>query len=71
MSQRSPKAPCPTCVMIRRYLLAVVPVLVLMFAGVDLPALQGLLLTNLAAFLFGAAFVLLVVWKAWNEYWRK
>jgi multisubunit Na+/H+ antiporter MnhC subunit len=57
--------------MIRRYLLAVVPVLVLMFAGVDLPVLQGLLLTNLVSFIVCTALALLVAWKVWDEYWRK
>jgi len=48
-----------------------VPILLLMLAGVELPALRGWLLTNIASFIIGAGLVLLVAWKAWNEYWRK
>lgn len=63
--------PCPACVLIRRFLIAGVPILVMMFAGVELPALRGLLLTNLASFGIGVGLLLLVAWKAWNEFWRK
>jgi hypothetical protein len=48
-----------------------VPILLLMLAGVELPVLRGLLLTNIAAFIIGAALVLLLAYKVWNEYWRK
>jgi disulfide bond formation protein DsbB len=71
MSSGTPKPPCPSCVLIRRFLVGSVPILLLMLAGVELPALQGFLLTNIASLLIGTGLVALVVWKAWNEYWRK
>lgn len=71
MSPRAPKPPCPSCVLIRRFLIGSVPILLLMLAGVELPALQGFLLTNIASLLIGTGLVILVAWKAWNEYWRK
>jgi disulfide bond formation protein DsbB len=71
MNTPSPKPPCPSCVLIRRFLVGSVPILLLMLAGVELPALRGWLLTNIASFVIGAGLVLLVAWKAWNEYWRK
>ncbi len=71
MNSPARKPPCPNCVLIKRFLVGSVPILLLMLAGVELQVLRGFLLTNIAAFIIGAALVLLVAYKVWNEYWRK
>ena len=71
MNSPARKPPCTSCVLIKRFLVGSVPILLLMLAGVELPVLRGFLLTNIAAFIIGAALVLLVAYKVWNEYWRK
>jgi len=38
--------------------------------GTELEGLRGIMLTDLVAWVIGIGFVLMVTWKAWNEFWR-
>jgi membrane protein CcdC involved in cytochrome C biogenesis len=71
MSGNQEKQPCVICQTIRYFVMAGVPLLLLMVSGAEFPALQGIRLTDLAGTFFGVAFVVVVAWKAWDEYWRK
>jgi preprotein translocase subunit SecF len=62
--------PCTTCRIIRYFLVALVPIVILYLSGTELPALRGIMLTQIAGWVFGTGFVLLIGWKVWNEYWR-
>lgn len=69
--KQKPEGTCATCTIIRWFLLGGTPLLLLLFSGGELTALRGLPLTDMAALGFGIAFVVVVGWKAWDEYWRK
>ncbi|MDA0687542.1 MAG: hypothetical protein O2948_02770 [Proteobacteria bacterium] len=59
------------CRIIRIYLMIGVPIVILMMLGQEAEALQGVLLTNIFAVIIGVAFVALVAWKAYDEFWRR
>jgi hypothetical protein len=65
------KKDCVTCRTIRYFALALVPIIILYLSGAELTPLRGVMLTQLAGWISGLLFVLLIVWKAWDEYWRK
>jgi hypothetical protein len=39
-------------------------------ANGELPFLRGVSLTRIAADLVGAGFLILMIWKTYNEYWK-
>lgn len=65
------KSDCAICRIIRVYLMIGVPIVVMMMLGQEAKVLQGVLLTNIFALLIGVAFVALVAWKAYDEFWRR
>ncbi len=64
------KKDCGHCKLIRYFLYAAAPILIMFMTGTELDGLKGIMLTDLTSWLFGVGFVLLVLWKAWNEFWR-
>jgi len=64
------KKDCKHCKLIRYFLYAIVPILIMFLTGTELDGLKGIMLTDLTSWLIGVGFVLLVFWKAWNEFWR-
>jgi disulfide bond formation protein DsbB len=69
--EKGNKSDCPMCRIIRIYLMIGVPIVILMMLGQEAEALQGVLLTNIFAVIIGVAFVALVAWKAYDEFWRR
>ena len=69
--EKGNKNDCPMCRIIRVYLMIGVPIVILMMLGQEAEALQGVLLTNIFAVIIGVAFVALVAWKAYDEFWRR
>lgn len=65
------KNDCAMCRIIRVYLMIGAPIVVMMMLGQEAKVLQGVLLTNIFALLIGVAFVALVAWKAYDEFWRR
>ena len=69
--EKGNKSDCAMCRIIRVYLMIGVPIVILMMLGQEAEALQGVLLTNIFAVIIGVAFVALVAWKAYDEFWRR
>jgi hypothetical protein len=67
---RQDKKDCAHCMVIRYFLYAVIPIMIMFMTGTELEGLRGIMLTDLAAWIFGIGFILMVAWKAWNEFWR-
>jgi hypothetical protein len=64
------KKDCAHCKIIRYFLFAVIPIIIMFMTGTELEGLRGIMLTDLVGWIFGLSFVLMVIWKAWNEFWR-
>ncbi|GAB5500265.1 MAG: hypothetical protein PsegKO_25760 [Pseudohongiellaceae bacterium] len=65
-----PKDTCVMCRIIRIYLMIGAPIVVMMMLGLQADALRGIMLTNIFAVMVAVAFVALVAWKAYDEFWR-
>jgi hypothetical protein len=62
---------CTMCRIIRIYLMIGAPIVVMMMLGQQAEALRGIMLTNIFSVIVGVAFVALVSWKAYDEFWRR
>jgi hypothetical protein len=70
LTGRESKKDCAHCKIIRYFLYAVIPIMIMFMTGTELEGLRGIMLTDLVAWVIGIGFVLMVTWKAWNEFWR-
>jgi hypothetical protein len=70
MAEKNEKPPCAVCRLVRTYLVVAVPMIIIMFAKPEFKSLAGLSLTNMFATLIGVMFVLTVLWKAYQEFWK-
>lgn len=68
--QGQTKDTCTMCRIIRIYLMIGAPIVVMMMLGQQAEALRGIMLTNIFAVVVTVAFVVLVTWKAYDEFWR-
>ena len=64
---------CAVCKLIRVYIMVAVPMIFLVWLNPDSSSefLSEFSLTNIFANLVGIGFVTLVVWKAYNEFWKR
>jgi len=58
------------CKLIRTYMLVAVPMILIMYVQPEFTSLEGVALTDLFASFIGLMFVLTVLWKAYQEYWK-
>jgi len=58
------------CKLIRTYMLVAVPMILIMYVQPEFTRLEGVALTDLFASFIGFMFVLTVLWKAYQEYWK-
>tara|TARA_B100001248_G_C27150314_1_gene348681 strand:+ start:251 stop:496 length:246 start_codon:yes stop_codon:yes gene_type:complete len=70
MARQDNKPTCEVCRLIRNYLIIAVPIIIVIYTQPEFSHLQGLNLTNLSAMLFGTAFVVVVLWKFYQEFWK-
>lgn len=70
MADRNEKPPCAMCKLIRTYMLVAVPMILIMYVQPEFTRLKGVALTDLFASFIGLMFVLTVLWKAYQEYWK-
>lgn len=73
MPTRRPRHSDPTWLLLRRYLMLVVPILLLMLLRPEhavLGHIRGINLTSITAWLVALALISLVTWKAYREFWR-
>ena len=64
------KPSCEVCRLIRYYLIIAVPIIIVIYTQPEFSRLKGLNLTNLSAILFGTAFVVVVLLKLYQEFWK-
>jgi hypothetical protein len=60
---------CPTCRLIRIFLLLAVPITMMMWFKPEIPLLSQISLTNSFANLVGLALVVVIATKAYQEFW--
>ncbi|MDG1484912.1 MAG: disulfide bond formation protein B [Porticoccaceae bacterium] len=70
MAGKNEKPPCAMCKLIRTYMLVAVPMILIMYVQPEFTRLEGVALTDLFASFIGFMFVLTVLWKAYQEYWK-
>lgn len=64
---------CAVCRLIRVYIMVAVPMIFMVWLNPDSSSefLSEVSLTNLFANLVGIALVIIVGWKAYNEFWKR
>tara|TARA_B100000579_G_C22775744_1_gene826463 strand:- start:495 stop:704 length:210 start_codon:yes stop_codon:yes gene_type:complete len=64
---------CAVCKLIRVYIMVAVPMIFLVWLNPDSSSefLSEVSLTNLFANLIGIVLVIMVAWKAYNEFWKR
>lgn len=64
---------CAVCKLIRVYIMIAVPMIGLVWLNPESSNefLREVSITNLFANLIGIAFVIIVAWKAYNEFWKR
>jgi hypothetical protein len=62
---------CEICKIIRWYLMIGVPIIVLLWSRPDFVFLRGYMLANIVGSGITIALILVVVWKYYQEFWRK
>jgi len=64
---------CAVCRLIRVYIMVAVPMICLVWLNPDSSSefLSEVSLTNLFANLIGIVLVIMVAWKAYNEFWKR
>ncbi|MCT2529384.1 disulfide bond formation protein B [SAR92 clade bacterium H921] len=70
MADRNNTPPCVVCRLIRTYFLIAVPMILMIYIKPELTWVKGIALTDLFATVIGVLFVITVVWKAYQEFWK-
>ena len=70
MAQRGDKPVCLVCKIIRIYLMIAVPLLIVLAVRPEVTILREVQLTNLVSTAIGIGFVVVVAWRAYDEFWR-
>ena len=68
--QPTKKEPCAWCQRLRILLSVLVLTLAMLALNGELRFLRGVSLTLIAAKAVGLGFIILVIWKAYKEYWK-
>ena len=69
-SKKGADEPCKVCKLIRIYLIVCVPMLIVLYTKPEISALKGVLLTDLFATVIGVGFVVTILWKSYQEFWK-
>lgn len=70
MADENNTPPCVVCKLIRTYFLIAVPMILMIYIKPELTWVKGIALTNVFATAIGVMFVITVVWKAYQEFWK-
>ncbi|MDB9814723.1 hypothetical protein OAC10_00670 [bacterium] len=70
MAQQNKKPPCAVCKLVRTYFLIAVPMLFLLYMKPEMSLLKGIALTDVFATVIGVMFVITILWKAYQEFWK-
>ncbi len=70
MAQRGDKPVCQICKIIRIYLMIAVPLVIMLAVRPEVTILREVQLTNLVSTAIGIGFVVVVAWRAYDEFWR-
>jgi hypothetical protein len=71
MTEHNDKSTCAVCRQVRLYLLIAGPLLFAIWSNPEAGFLQEIDLIRLTSHVFGGGCVLMILWKAYVEYWRK
>jgi len=71
MSAENKEPVCTMCKMVRIYLVIAVPLVIAMAFGPETNMRTDMQLTQIASWFFGIGLVVVVSWRAYQEYWRK
>ena len=69
-SKKDADETCKVCKLIRIYLIVCFPMLIMLYTKPEISALKGILLTDLFATIIGVGFVLTILWKSYQEFWK-
>lgn len=71
MARNGDEPVCQVCKIIRIYLMIAVPLVIIMGLGTEVTFLREVQLTSLLSTAIGIGFVVVVAWRAYDEFWRK
>ena len=70
MAVQNNKPPCAVCKLVRTYFLIAVPMRIMLYIKPEMSMLKGIALTDVFATVIGVMFVLTILWKAYQEFWK-
>jgi hypothetical protein len=70
MAQNGDEPVCQICKIIRIYLMIAVPLVIMLAVRPEMTMLRDVQLTSLVSTAIGVGFVVIVAWRAYDEFWR-